>query len=464
METAALRSILSVISRQEVEDPVGAETALQRLLSEQPDQVAVLVRLARLLHRLGRVDEAIPLMRKAADIARTPAMLNDHGSLYLATGDWAAAIEEYQSAIRLDPRYVLARVNLADTFAETGRTREAIEVYRTAVSLDPGSIDGHLGLAVALLRIGDSAAAVAECRAALVVDSNNVQAWHLLAVTLGKSGDRLGAIAAEREAIARNAGFAKGWHALGSLLDDAGEIGQAVSAYRKALDLDSSLVEASYDLAALSAAPPPPQMPPCYVTRLFDDFAATFERRLVDELKYCVPEALRAAVARHWPFQPPKDLDVLDLGCGTGLVGKQFRDVAQRLTGVDLSPGMLAEAQRSGVYDRLIGDDVVHYMATDDGQFDVILAADLFIYIGDLGELFAAAAARLRPGGLFAFSIETQQQRYVLRRTRRYAHSLEYIRELADSHNFEWREARSTSLRLGEEGPVEGHVIVVKRA
>jgi predicted TPR repeat methyltransferase len=205
-------------------------------------------------------------------------------------------------------------------------------------------------------------------------------------------------------------------------------------------------------------------MPPGYVTRLFDDFAATFERRLVDELKYCVPEALRAAVARHWPSQPPNDLDVLDLGCGTGLVGKQFRDVTRRLTGVDLSPEMLAEAQRSGVYDRLIGDDVVHFMATDDGQYDVILAADLFIYIGDLGELFAVAAARLRPGGLFAFSIETQQQRYVLRRTRRYAHSLEYIRELADSHVFEWREARSASLRLGEEGPVEGHLVVLKRA
>ena len=456
--------MLTAIGRQETEDPVGAEAAMRRLLDEHPRESAILVRLARLLHRLGRVDEAIPLMRKAADIARSPATLNDLGSLYLAAGDWAAAIDEYQSAIRLDPRYVLARINLADTFAETGRMREAIEVYRAALSIDPASIDVHLGLAVALLRIGDSAAALAECRAALDVDSNNVQAWHVLAVTLGKSGDRLGAIAAEREALARNAEFAKGWHALGSLLDDAGEIGQAASAYRKALDLDPSLVEASYDLAALSAAPPPPQMPPGYVTRLFDDFAATFERRLVDELKYCVPEALRAAVARSWPFQPPKDLDILDLGCGTGLVGKQFRDVARRLTGVDLSPGMLAEAQRSGVYDRLIGDDVVHYMATDDGQYDVILAADLLIYIGDLGELFAASAASLRTGGLFAFSIETQQQRYVLRRTRRYAHSLGYIGELAGSHRFELLETRPIFLRLGNEGPVEGHLVVLKRA
>jgi predicted TPR repeat methyltransferase len=463
MEPPALRSMLSAIGRQELEDPAGAGAALRRLLDEHPRESAILVRLARLLHRLGRMDEAIPLMRKAVDIARTPATLNDLGSLYLAAGDRAAAIDEYQSAIRLDPRYVLARINLADTFAETGRMEEAIEVYRAALSIDPASVDGHLGLAVAFLRIGDSAAAVAECRAAIGVDSNNVRAWHVLAIGLGKSGDRQAAIAAERQALARNVGFAKGWHALGSFLDEAGEIDQATSAYQRALDLDPLLVEASYDLAALSAAPPPPQMPPGYVIRLFDDFAATFERRLVDELKYCVPEALRAAVARHSP-SPPADLDALDLGCGTGLVGKQFRGVARRLTGVDLSPGMLAEAQRSGVYDRLVCDDVVHYLATAGDQFDTILAADLLIYIGDLADLFAAATARLRPGGLFAFSIETQRQRYVLRRTRRYAHSLDYIRELASSHDLKWLEARSTALRLGDAGPVDGHVIVLKRA
>jgi predicted TPR repeat methyltransferase len=463
MEPAALRSILTMIGQQEADDPAGAEAALRRLVDKHPGESAILIRLARLLHRVGRVDEAVSLMRQASQIAPTPATLNDLGSLYLAAGNSAEAVEAYQTAIRLDPRYVLARINLADTLAEIGRAREAIEAYRTALSIDPGSSDGHIGLAVALLRIGESAAAVAESRAALEVDPNNVQAWHVLAIGLGKSGDRQGAIAAEREALARNAGFAKGWHALGNFLDEAGEIEQAASAYRRALDLDPSLVEASYDLAALSAAPPPPQMPAGYVTRLFDDFAATFERRLVGELAYGVPEALRAAVARHWP-SPPADLDVLDLGCGTGLVGKQFREIARRLTGVDLSPGMLAEAERSGVYDRLICDDVVHYLWTAEEQYDAILAADLFIYIGDLAELFAAAAANLRGGGLFAFSIETQQRRYVLRRTRRYGHSLDYIRELAHSHDFELLEARSASLRLGDEGPVEGHVIVLKRA
>jgi predicted TPR repeat methyltransferase len=204
-------------------------------------------------------------------------------------------------------------------------------------------------------------------------------------------------------------------------------------------------------------------MPRGYVTRLFDDFASTFERRLVVELAYQVPKALRAAVARHWPRQPPVNLDVLDLGCGTGLVGRQFRDVARCLTGVDLSKGMLAEAARSEVYDRLVCDDVVHYMRFAGDRFDLILAADLLIYIGDLTELFAAASAILPAGGLFAFSIEAHDEPYVLRRTRRYAHSLDYIREQAERNGLAVLEVTPVDLRRGDDGPVAGHVIVLER-
>src|SRR5207248_9954850 len=121
---------------------------------------------------------------------------------------------------------------------------------------------------------------------------------------------------------------AKGWHTLGNLLDDAGDVAQASTAYRRALEINPNLVEATYDLAALTDAIPPPAMPRPYVTRLFDDFAPTFERRLVAELDYRVPEGLREAVTAHLLSSPATVLDVLDLGCGTGLVGKQFSDLA----------------------------------------------------------------------------------------------------------------------------------------
>src|SRR5260221_10789904 len=163
---------------------------------------------------------------------------------------------------------------------------------------------------------------------------------------------------------------------------------QGRSAYRRAREFDPILVEATYDLPALTDAIPPPAMPRIYVTGLFDDFAPTFERRLVAELDYRVPEALREAVALHLPSSAATRIDVLDLGCGTGLVGKQFRDLAGRITGVDLSTVMLAAARAAGVYNELICDDVIDYMAATDSRFDLVLAADLFIYVGELEELF----------------------------------------------------------------------------
>jgi predicted TPR repeat methyltransferase len=276
-----------------------------------------------------------------------------------------------------------------------------------------------------------------------------------------------------------NPQFAKGWHALGNLLDETGDVTRAAQAYERALELEPGLVEVSFDLAALSGESPPRSMPRPYVTRLFDDFAATFERRLVAELDYRVPEALRQAVAaelgefgtarrpgtapRPYPTDDEKSLDILDLGCGTGLVGKQFRDLARRMTGVDLSTAMLAAARAAGIYDELVCNDVVDYMRAVDSRFDLVLAADLFIYVGDLEELFAAARRVLRPSGLFAFSIETiEQLHWVLRRTRRYAHSSEYIGALAIRHGFAIRDAQRTSLRRGEEGPVEGQIIVLR--
>jgi predicted TPR repeat methyltransferase len=464
MNRAHLQQVLEKAARLEAHDPRGAERTLRCLLAEHPNETIVIVRLARLLHRMGRTAEAVPLMQQAIEIDPKAPLYNDLGSLLLAAGDSAAAIDAYQNSLKLDPRYVLGCLNLADVLTQSGRLAGAIELYRRVVSLDAASIDGRVGLAVALLRLGETAASLAECQAALAIDPDHVQAVHVMAIALGKSGDVAGAIACARAALARQPKFAKGWHTLGNLFDDAGDIEQAASAYRRALEIEPALIEASFDLAALTDAPAPPAMPRPYVTRLFDDFAPTFERRLVSELDYRVPEALRAAVASHLPLPEAAALDVLDLGCGTGLVAKLFRDVGGRITGVDLSTAMLAEARAAGVYDELVCDEVVHYMAATGSRFDLILAADLFIYIGDLEEFFTGAGRVLRPGGLMAFSIEAIEGRnYVLRRTRRYAHSLAYIGELKSRHSLTTLELLPTAIRRGDAGAVEGHVIVLRR-
>jgi predicted TPR repeat methyltransferase len=464
MNRAQLQQVLEEVARQQTCDPQRAEQALRSLLAEHPNETIILVRLARLLHQVGRIAEAVPLMKRAVEIAPTAPLFNDLGSLLLAAGDRAAAIDAYQNSLKLDPNYALGCLNLADALADSGRLPEAIELYRRVISIDASSVDSRVGLAAAFLRLGDPPAALAECRAALAIDSGHAGALHATAIALAKTADLPGAITCARALLVQKPQFAKGWHTLGNLLDDAGDVEQATSAYRRALEIDANLVEAMYDLAALTDAIPPPAMPRPYVTRLFDDFAPTFERRLVEELDYRVPKALREAVAPHLSESVAPSLDVLDLGCGTGLVGRRFRDVAARLVGVDLSQGMLAAAGSLGVYDELVHDDVVEYMTKTDSRFDLVLAADLFIYIGQLEPFFAAATKALNSGGLLAFSIEAIEGRpFSLRRTRRYAHSLSYIMELAGRHSMQLLESKPTAIRRGDGGDVAGHVVVVRR-
>jgi len=92
------------------------------------------------------------------------------------------------------------------------------------------------------------------------------------------------------------------------------------------------------------------------------------------------------------------------------------------------------------------------------------LAGDVFIYIGDLGEVFDAARVALRPGGLFVFTIETiESGDYVLRVSRRYAQSLDYVRRMAREHGFEELRAMPVVIRSGEGPSVDGAVLLLRR-
>jgi len=206
-----------------------------------------------------------------------------------------------------------------------------------------------------------------------------------------------------------------------------------------------------------------PSAPPReYVARLFDSYAGYFDEHLVGGLNYQAPQLLHEAVTAAAPAQP---MDILDLGCGTGLCGMLFRPMARRLIGVDLSPGMLEKSRQRGVYDELIEDDAASALRNRPRSADLILAADVFIYVGALDNVFAAAAQALRPGGLLAFTIESLDSGdYVLRRTRRYAQSIAYVRRLAQGCRFTEVSMRPVVLRKDLGQPVEGLAIVLRAA
>jgi predicted TPR repeat methyltransferase len=157
-------------------------------------------------------------------------------------------------------------------------------------------------------------------------------------------------------------------------------------------------------------------------------------------------------------------LDVLDLGCGTGLCGPLLRPLARTLVGVDLSPKMLAKARERGGYDELVCAELAAYLAGQPQRFDVGVAADVFVYIGDLVDVFTGMCTVLRSGGLFGFSVEAGGETdFVLQPTHRFAHSLGYLRRLADAHEFAIASVESRVIRKDRDTDVSGHLVVMRR-
>ncbi len=191
-------------------------------------------------------------------------------------------------------------------------------------------------------------------------------------------------------------------------------------------------------------------------------------RYLRHELRAAPHREARVQRGREGAFvaliAPSPGLSVLDLGCGTGLAGLELRPFAQHLVGSDLSPRMIVRAKQRGIYDELHAEDLLATLARA-RDADLVVAADVFIYVGALEPTFAACARALRPGGLLAFSVEhSPHDDFVLQATLRYAHADAYLRRLAAAHGFSVERTAPSVLRIDSGLPVNGQLFVLRRA
>lgn len=252
-------------------------------------------------------------------------------------------------------------------------------------------------------------------------------------------------------------GWAAGWFRLGEIRAEAGLDG-ADRAFEAAMAADpSDRLGASLRLDLLRDRSLADVMPSAFVELLFDQYAAEFDTALVDRLDYRAPQLLAAALTG------PQGR-VLDLGCGTGLMGQELRAGSDWLEGWDISAEMLREAEGKALYDRLDKRDL-SALAPEDAAWDLVTAADVFAYLGSLEQIVGWVAMALRPEGRFAFTVESHDgdEAYVLRESRRYAHSERHLAALLDLAGFEARIGRAV-LRQDRGAPIWGLVVhAVKR-
>lgn len=273
-------------------------------------------------------------------------------------------------------------------------------------------------------------------------------------------GDRTAAADILEQVVAAAPAFAAAWFVLADLREAADDRDGAVAAFAAARDADPQDQHgARLRLARLGVGEATPALMEAHVRRLFDQHAPRFDASLRD-LAYCGPQLLAAAVGAvmRATGRPMRFAAMLDLGCGTGLSGSAFRANVDRLTGVDISAAMIAEARRKGLYDRLETCELVAFLAVEaaaERRYDLVVAADVLVYVHDLAGVAAAVRQVLAPTGMFAFTLETHAgEGVLLRESLRYAHSAACVR--AAMVGFELVQLAEVATRTERRAPVPG--------
>ena len=337
----------------------------------------------------------------------------------IASGHAAGAARDLRARLAAGRGGLLARLTLVKALLASGAPQEALSEAREASALNPGVAVAAAALGEALIAVGALPAAIAELQRALRLDPDLERARFL-------------------------AGCA--WL-------EAGEADKALEIF----EMLPATPQIETRIARARAIRQAPRSDPGYVRHLFDQFSADYESRMRGQLLYAAPEILRDLADLVMPGRD--GLSILDLGCGTGLAGAAFRDRAARLDGIDLSPAMIERAAARGIYDALIVGDIETALS---GHYDLILAADTLVYLGDLAPLFRAIVAHLSPGGYVLFTVEAKPgDGFELGPKRRWRHAEAYLRAQAEAAGLSVAGLVAASPRTEAHQPVAGFAVAL---
>ncbi|HVE53837.1 MAG TPA: tetratricopeptide repeat protein [Ramlibacter sp.] len=344
---------------------------------------------------------------------------------------------------------------------EAGRLPQAEQKFAAALSLAPGRPSVLTNLGVVRLKLGRTQEGLDLLQEALAREPDNAETLAHCATALAELGRTQEALAHFDRALAIDAQPAATWLLRGTALRELGRTDEAAASFRESLARGGDRELLQYYLAGLEGGAPPPRPPRQYVQALFDRYALEFDDHLVQSLRYDAPPVLAQGLAgqgRRWQH-------ALDLGCGTGLCGPFLRKLAERVTGVDLSGYMLERAAGTRAYDALQQADALEFLLGTQDRFDLAMAADVFIYVGALDDLFRALANRMPDGGSFCFTVEESTgEDIALRPSLRYAHSERYLRQLAQESGFTVTAMERRPLREEERRPIPGLFAWLQRA
>jgi len=370
-------------------------------------------------------------------------------------GRFAEAEQKFQASLALVPGRASTLTNLAVTRIKLSRPEEALGALEQVLVMEPDSADAWFHRGVALGDLGRHEEALACLDRALSIKPDHSEIWLRHGQALHRLERPEHALASYDKALALDPTLAQAWSHRGSILQDFRRLDEAAASFEKAIAHGADTDVNGYFLASAIGHNAPASAPRQYVELMFDDYAEKFEEHLVGVLNY---QAHTVLIENLGQITGRRFESALDLGCGTGLCGPLVKPMAAELDGVDLSSNMLEKARALGVYDRLVHSDISQYLQSTGRRYDLVLSADVFIYVGDLDPVFAGVRRVMSQDGVYCFSAEATRSTsdFELRPSLRYAHSEGYIRRLAQRHGFDVIEIVHRSIREDQRQPIPG--------
>ena len=358
-------------------------------------------------------------------------LYNIKGKRYANLGQLDAAISCYDKALSIKPDYVEAHYNLGFTNHKLGHLDAAVRSYKKVVAIKPDYAATH---------------------------NNKI----LSVIYFFSKGLIPDAIDALEVLIKDSPNDALLFNMTGGCYASQGKADLAIKFYEKALILKPDYAIPRHMLNSLlgNTSKGPPKE---YVKNLFDDYAERFDESLLDQLQYKLPFLIKEIILKLDPARTKFD-KVIDLGCGTGLSGTDLRSISNNLTGIDISVNMVSKARDLGIYDSLIVGDIVEILSLSKEKYDLFIALDVLIYIGEVKSIFNAVKNCCNKNALFIFSIEVQEgDEYSLLKSSRYAHSENYILNIVSDM---FKVVDSQEVRLRKEGDVwiDGKIYIMQVA
>ena len=388
------------------------------------------------------------------------------GTLYAERGELANALKFLLQAAEINPRSHMIQNNLGNIYQLSGQFDKAIVCYQRALKLEPNMPELHNNLGSIYKHHGQFVEAEACYRRAILLRPDFVEAYSNLGAVLRGQKKFQEAIENYRKALELSPVFKAAYEGLGICYSELDERDQAIANFNRYLELDpSDQSEVKLRLARLNAGEIPNRYPAAVMLTTYEKLAQNWDSDIQRPGKeFLGPKNVRETL-EELKLPQARQLDVLDIGCGTGVCGEYLRGYAKQLEGVDLSLPMLAQAQKKGYYNKLECADAIAYMQDCKRTFDLIVASGVLILFGDLKPVFQGAARLLNPGGVFIFTLyRSESEAVMVRHNLHFAHSAAYVQEAAGAADLQvdLLEQKVHEYELG--APQPGWMAVLRKA